>query len=278
MSASKAIGWVSESLRELLVGEMIFPEVSVTLLSPDESAKDPRINLFLYKIRDNPHLNQGNWQVKPGSSSQLAPPPLSLNLYYLMTPYAPKDGDRGNAPAHEILGEAMRVFAEFPVVPNKYLAGDLTMSREEIRIMLNGLDMEELSQIWSTFGEPFRLSVLYEVSVVQLDLSAAGERPMPQRVRQIGMPDVGTAYRPPVVERMEPAAGPAGTTLSFHGSHLDGWRAYVRLLRQEIVSALEIAGDSFQVTLPDDLEPGFYDLRLDVSNLFRRSFLFEVTE
>lgn len=47
MSASTAIGMVSESLRNLLVGEMtLSPPVNVTILAPDESGGDRRINLF----------------------------------------------------------------------------------------------------------------------------------------------------------------------------------------------------------------------------------------
>lgn len=277
MSASTAIGRVSESLRSLLLGEMdLTPEVPVTVLAPDEPGGDRRVNLFLYRLRDNPQLSHGEWQVKSGGSGQLTPPPLSLSLYYLMTPYAQNDANLGNASAHEILGEAMRVFAEFPVVPEPYLAGDLAAGREEIKIYQNSLDMEELSQVWSTFSQPFRLSVLYEVSVVQLDLSAASERTLAPRVRQIGKPGVAASHRPPVVDRVEPDHGPAGTTVTFHGQGLEGWRAYVRILRQEIATAQEIAGESFQARLPVDLQAGFYDLRVDVSNLFRRAFLFEV--
>jgi hypothetical protein len=215
--------------------------------------------------------------VNPASAGQLVPPPLSLNLYYLMTPYADNDDNLGNAPLHEILGEAMRIFYEHPVVPDEYLAGDLGTAREQVRIMQNGLDMEELSQVWSTFSEPFRLSVLYEVSVVQLDQSAAQGRPLPTRVRQIGVPDVRAPYQPPVVERVEPASGPAGAVVTFSGTNLGGWNAYVFLLRQRILDGAPITGDQFQATLPAGLLPGFYEIRVDVSHLYRRTFVFEVT-
>ena len=117
------------------------------------------------------------------------PPPLSLKLYYLMTPYAPNDQLTGNATAHEILGEAMRVFPEHAIVPQDYLVHGLQDATEHIKIMLNTLDLDELSRMWSTFSQPFRLSVMYEVSVVQLDL--LGERPMSKRVqtsRRAGRP------------------------------------------------------------------------------------------
>ena len=104
-----------------------------------------------------------------------------------MTPYAPNDPDTGNATAHEILGEAMRVFAEHPIVPQDLsCCTRLQDATEHIQIMLNTLDLEELSRVWSTFSQPFRLSVLYEVSVVQLDM--LGERPMAKRVERVGVP------------------------------------------------------------------------------------------
>lgn len=279
MSASTAIGRVSESLRNLLLGEMdLTPGVPVTILAPDESGGgNRRINLFLYKVHENPFLRNQEWQVSPADSSRLTPPPLSLNLYYLMTPYAQNDPSLGNSTHHEILGEAMRVFYEYPVVPDEYLSGGLTAAREEIKIMQNGLDMEELSQVWSTFSEPFRLSVLYEISVVQLDQSEEGQRDLPTRARQIGVPDVQAPYSPPLVSEMEPVSGPAGTTVTFSGDHLDGWTAYVSVLRERVVDGVTITGDQFPATLPGDLAPGFYHIRVDVSHLNRQTFVFEVT-
>ncbi len=278
MSASTAIGRVSESLRNLLLGEMqLNPAVPVTILAPDESGGgNRRVNLFLYKVQENPFLRNQDWQVSPADSSRLVPPPLSLNLYYLMTSYATNDPSLGNANHHEILGEAMRVFYEFAVVPEEYLAGDLDAAREQIKITQNGLDMEELSQVWSTFSEPFRLSVLYEVSVVQLDQSAERQRDMPPRARVIGAPQVEAPYRPPVVQRMDPISGPAGTTVTFSGQNLDGWSAHVTLLQRLLLDGEPIVGDSFQVTLPNDLVPGFYQILVDISRLHRSTFFFEV--
>jgi hypothetical protein len=222
MSASTAIGMVSRSLRNLLIGEMTLrPAVNVTILAPDESGSNRRINLFLYKIQENPFLKNMDWQVKPGDPAKLVPPPLSLNLFYLMTPYAPNDTQTGNSADHEILGEAMRVFYENPIGPRDYLVPGLQDTVEQIKIKQNMLDLEEMSKVWSTFTRPFRLSVLYEISVVQLD--AASE------------------------------------------------------LRRLIAEGVNLTSDSFNVTLPADLPAGFHELRVEISQLFRRTFFFEVT-
>jgi hypothetical protein len=277
MSASTAIGMASESLRDLLVGEMrLAPAVPVTVLAPDEQGGERRINLFLYKVQENPVLKNLDWQVKRGAPAQLVPPPLSLNLFYLMTPYATNDLQTGNAVAHEILGEAMRVFHEHPIVPPEHLADGLKDAREQINIMLNTVNVDELSQVWHTFTQPFRLSVLYEISVVQLDMLPASERPMAPRVRQVGVPDVRAPFQPPVVHHIEPVSGQAGMAITIHGQHLAGWRASVRIMERPIVDGQEITGDVLTVTIPGDVPPGFHAIRVDISHLYRRTFFFEV--
>lgn len=270
---------VSESLRNLLLGEMaLTPAVGVTILSPDETGGDRRINLFLYKVQESPFLKNADWQVRIGQPGQLVPPPLSLNLFYLLTPYAQNDAQTGNATAHEIMGEAMRVFYENPIVPDTYLANGLLDARERIQIMLNSLNLDELSQVWNTFTQPFRLSVLYEVSVVQLDMLPESERVMARRVEQIGVPDVRAPFQPPVVEGLSPASGPVGTEITFQGAYLSGWRGYVAMMDTTVLDGVALDEDSFTITVPADLPPGFHEIRVDISHLFRRTFFFEVEE
>lgn len=278
MSEATAIGMVSESLRNLLVGEMtITPAVNVTILAPDEPGGNRRINLFLYKVQEDPFLKNMDWQVRPGAPSQLMPPPLSLTLFYLLTPYSQNDPQTGNAAAHEILGEAMRVFYEHPIVPETYLVLGLRDSRERLKIVLNTLDLDELGRVWATFTEPFRLSVLYEISVVQLDMLTESERIMAQRVRHIGVPNVRAPFSPPVLDRIEPLSGPVGTTITLRGADLEGWLAYVTIMGRMILEGVEISGNEFDVMIPVDLPAGFHELRVDISHLHRRIFFFEVT-
>lgn len=278
MSAATAIGMVSESLQNLLTGEMaLAPTVPVTILAPDETGGSRRVNLFLYKLQENPAFKNGDWQVKPGDPTRLVPPPLSLNLFYLMTVYAANDAQTGNAAAHEILGEAMRVLYENPIVPEDYLADGLKEAREQIKVFHNMLDMDELSKIWSTFTQPFRLSVLYEVSVVQIDQLPASERPLPQRVRRIGVPSVQAPFRPPVLASIVPRSGPAGTVVTLRGRNLANWRAYVSISGRQVLNGLALGDDQFTLTIPSDLQRGFHEIRADVSHLFRTTFFFELT-
>ncbi|MEO8258897.1 MAG: DUF4255 domain-containing protein [Acidobacteriota bacterium] len=275
MSGSNAIGMVSESLRNLLVTEMtVVPPVSVTILAPDETGGDRRINLFLYRVVENAALKNNDWQVKPGTATRIVPPPLSLNLYYLMTPYAQNDPLTGNATAHEMLGDAMRVFHEHAVVPPGVLAPGLRDAAEQIKIMLGPLDPDQLGKIWSTFSQPFRLSVMYEISVVQLALRS--DRPISKRVQRTGVPLVGAPFRPPVIEELSPLKGPAGTQITVRGRHLEGWSASLSITGQRILDRATLTSNAFTAIIPAGLAPGFHEIRVDVADLNRRVFLFEV--
>jgi Pvc16 N-terminal domain len=277
MSASTAIGMVSASLRNLLVAEMQFPKVDVTILAPDEPGNPRRINLFLYRIAENPYLRNQDYTVTAGAPNKLVPAPLSLNLLYLLTPYAPNDQVNGNAAAHQILGEAMRVFFENPVVPAAHLEPGLTEARERLQIAMHTPDPEEMSRIWTTFAKPFRVSVLYQISTVQLDQLPAAQRPMPKRVRRVGVPSVRAPYNPPAITGMSPADGPPGAVLTFTGVRLAGWQASVVVATKAALTEQPLTGDTFTATVPTGLLPGFYDVQVDLSDLFRRTFMFEVT-
>jgi hypothetical protein len=278
VSASTAIGLVSTSLRKLLAGEMqLSLAVDVTVLAPDEPAGDPRVNLFLYRLEQNPFLRNLEPSALATDPRRLVPPPLSLELLYLLTSYAPNDPLEGNATAHQLLGEAMRVFYEHPVLPAEYLADGLQDAREQLQIVMRPLDPEELSRIWGTFGQPFRLSVLYQVSTVQLDMRPERQLQAAERVRTIGVPDIRQSLARPVVSSLSSTGVHAGETLTFTGQHLDGWRGTVSIGGRVVLDRVQLTGDTVTATVPGDLAPGFYDVRVDVAGLFRRTFVVEVT-
>lgn len=277
MSTSTAIGMVSESLRNMLEGEMtLSPLPDVTVLTPDEVTGSSSVNLFLYKVMENPVLKNLDWQVKPGSPNKLVPPPLSLSIFYLLTAYGGNDPLTGNAATHGMLGDAMRVFYENPIVPQKYLSTPLKGSREEIRIILNTLDMDELGKVWATFSKAFRLSVLYEVSVVQLDMLSTNEKDMAKRVRTIGVPRVEAPYHPPELGEITPKFGHAGTTITVKGQNLEGWTPYVVVSGRPVSKILNLTDENFQFKLPVNLLPGFQEIQVDVADKGRRTYLFEL--
>lgn len=277
MSASTAIGSVSASLQKLLRDKMrLSPTVNVTLLAPDENGPERRVNLFLYRVEENPYLKNMDAGITAADPTRVQPPPLSLDLFYLMTVYAPNDADTGNAEAHHILGEAMRVLHENSPLPRSTLLDDLPDARELLRIAPHTTAGEELATIWTTFSKPYRPVVAYQVSVVQLDTAPDQHTTVPQRVRTIGLPAVGTPPQPPVIDGLVPVSGPSGTPVTLSGQHLTGRHVSVTV-GADIAFDGTADADTLTVAIPAALPAGCYEIVADVGAGGGRTFLFEVT-
>ena len=293
MANHEAIGGVSLTLQTLLEDRMASTSpdlganerVSITLSAPDIDHDDvtgPRCNLFLYHITENIALKN---QDIPGQGhpSAYGHPPLSLDLYYLMTAYGTTEQD--DVRAHQVLGDAMRVFHDYAqITPNLYQDGDPANPRildtsllgefEQVKITLLPFTLEDFSKIWTALPEAnFRCSVAYQVSVVQIErqqprrfpqpvgeLPSAGPRvhAMPFRSPQIREIQVIRQDDPEARRRPSPYAR-IGDTLVIHGRNLAGESTRVRLGNVDATASINaLRNDRIEVVIPDDaqLSPG----------------------
>jgi hypothetical protein len=176
--STDAISFVTKALRALVASQMTSGSL-VTLLPPGEDPPTGSgVNLYMYRTNESPYLKNVDWPGDRSGAPSRPEPALSLELFYLLTPFAarPQPNDVEDA-AHRMLGQAMLVLHEHPILNRVHLPGFdanvalpdfLLNSYEDIRIRLHPVSMDELSKIWSTIGKPYRLSVAYEVTLVQL--------------------------------------------------------------------------------------------------------------
>ena len=122
----------------------------------------PKINLFLFRVMENPFAKNDGWAAL--GADALKAPPLALNLFYILTPYAENKLDE-----QRIFGEAMRVLHDNTILTGAALKGGLENTGEELKIDLAPFTMENLSQIWSALNQPYRLSVCYQVRMALID-------------------------------------------------------------------------------------------------------------
>jgi len=163
---------VSKTLLDLLKTNLT--GVSIDLLSPKTPGTN-RLTLFLYKVIENPYLkNEEHAALTTSSAGKLIAnrPPLTVDLYYLLTAHA------GNPPdlieAHTALSRAMRVFYDNGIIrgsllraqdPNTGLSADSVL-----RLTLNPITMEDMTRIWSVFPDtPYEISVTYLVTPVAIE-------------------------------------------------------------------------------------------------------------
>jgi hypothetical protein len=318
MSQSTVILSVNQSLLNLLKQKIrgfdITP-INFSFLSPDKISDNFHgINLFLYQVKESPFFNvQGN------HSNTSSLPPLSLSLFYLVTVYGgeSKENDGGDyqdkvndyqESYYRLLGETIRVFYEYQVVPEECLVGDLKHAPEQIKIMPNSLELEELSKIWTNFNKPFRLSVAYEVSVVQIDPLQIKKKAKP--VTQLLL-NVTPKERTPIIHLMYKGfLSEEKFQVTFKGEHLKGHDAQVIIGKKwpfvtveegkkfievdvesdkvsEAFVLIMVKGitedDEFTCVIPMknlELSPdsviNFYPIQVNISELFQKTFLLEV--
>ena len=177
MSDYTAIADVGETLVELLRGNMqgLIPADSIALVSPGEiEGKDNiRLSLFLYQVDENIHLK--NLEMEKMGSSKLKAPPLTLDIYYMLTSYPSpgiQDRTERTQEEHSILGRAMQVLHDNPVLAGSVLKGSLAAHDTELHVVGTSMSLDDMSKIWSTFKEKsFRPSVCYQITPVKIESS-----------------------------------------------------------------------------------------------------------
>ena len=203
MSDFRAIAGVSASLRALLRDRMelpmnmtALPPISIgTPVVPQPQTQDtiepevPRINIFLFQLNESPFLK--NRDIPGQSGTAYGKPPLSLELHFLLTAYGSQvigETAIDESAAQFLMGSAMRVLHDYPVIHSQLqtvrgpfgqqiLHESLRKAKEQVKLSLHPMTLEDLTKIWTALTLPYRLSVAYSVSVVQIESQAIRSYP-----------------------------------------------------------------------------------------------------
>jgi hypothetical protein len=173
MSDYSVIAELGDSLLSVLFSELnadsqisglIDSEDRISLESPAdlENNNSVRLSMYLYRILENPYMK--NSFPVDGTGGKLRKAPLTLDLYYLLTPLV-------GTPREQmiVLGKTMQVLYDRPILEGMDLSGSLGTTGEAIRLVLNPVSLEELTRVWQALEIPYRLSVCYLARVIILD-------------------------------------------------------------------------------------------------------------
>jgi hypothetical protein len=293
MSDFEAIGGVGMSLRALLEDRVELPAgvagatVPVSIGAPPSGEGEPdgpQLNLFLYQVTRNGALANQEIPGHGASGAAYGHPPLALDLHFLLTAYGtlnPGDESRqtDDSVAHSLLGSAMRVLHDEAILGeevedangNQILDPSLQGEYERIKLTLEPLTLEDAAKVWTALNRSFRLSVAYQVSVVQVESRRPQAHPQP-----VGAPPpagprvaVGAGGRP-VIEAVHAARRPgpyakAGETLVIEGHDLAGDPTLAWVDGRDAAAAVTSArADRVTLVVPDEpaLQPGIRSLRV----------------
>lgn len=175
MSKFTAIWAVSRTLQLLLETQIgadpqfaVGPPVTVSLLSP-KALRQPgspdsssSISIWLYRVV----RNEFTWNNRPERTvpNQVPHASIPVNLYYLVTPMNEDPESQQVA-----LGKVLQVFNDYAILRGSDLQDPLRGTTDQLRVSLEALKLEELTQVWYSLQESYQLSVSYLVQVVTID-------------------------------------------------------------------------------------------------------------
>jgi len=282
MSNALAIAASTLTLHNLLRGAV--PSNNVSLQPPDKArngGSGDQLNLFLYQTLLSPAWRNAE-MPRSVKSGEMGPPPLALNLHYLITAYGENE-----AKSHEVLGKAMRILHDHMVISSDDIknatqtelpSSDLHQQIERIRITPLQMSLEETSKLWSGFQTNYRLSAAYEVSVILIESTRPINSALP--VLRQGKEDRGpfavASGDPQLYEVRTPnnlPGAPLGSVLRLLGANLEP-DLKVRISNSRLTNPFTLnpllgsRSDQLQVQLPTgssantDWVSGFYTVAL----------------
>lgn len=171
MSDYNAIADVSLTLREALRTGLagIVPPANVDLhdLRQAIGANDLRVTIFLFEIVEDPSTRNRPRVRQPvdDHTVRIEKPKLALLLRYLITPWSPS-----RQTDQIILGRVAQLFYDHPIIAGSELSGvTLPGTTEALKVTLAPLSLEDRTRVWHAVQQPYRVSVTYEVRVVNID-------------------------------------------------------------------------------------------------------------
>jgi len=273
-----AIAAVSRTLRTLLLDRMTSP-ASVIIAPPDvtvSSVAGARVNIYLFQVLEHAELKN---QEIPGHGHPAAygRPPLSLRLRYLLTTRsATEDTPDSDLNAQSLLGDAMRVLHEHGgridalaitdavagTIGEPILDPALRDEYERIKVVLHPVGLDDLTKVWSALSEEnFRRSVVYDVTVVQIESTRPRPAPQPVATRRIH----AIVRRRPVIRQAYATPGPGepigelrvrvGDEVTIIAEHTLADRLYVRFGNLQPIRVSPPGDGRIRIPLPDDQYP-----------------------
>jgi Pvc16 N-terminal domain len=141
------------------------PIAELNDLSDPVQTPPAKLTVFLYEIAEDPtSRNRPPVRSLPPDAPTSRKPPMALLLRYLITPWG---GDQETQ--HRMIGRALQVFYDDAIWAGEDLSGSLAAGTDALHFTLTPLTLDQKSWIWYAIQKPYRLSLNYEVRVVNLD-------------------------------------------------------------------------------------------------------------
>lgn len=260
MSNYLAIATVTAALQRTLQAaiQIDVDGARVTTVRPDSmggGTPETGINLYLYHVAPNPAWRNADIATRNLDGQLIKrPQQVALDIDYLISCY----GNEVELEPQRLLGSVVRILHARPIITRRMIqetigdaafsflgASNLVDQVEVVKLMPLGLSLEELSNLWSMFGQtPHALSVAYQGTVVLIDTDEPIQKALPVRQRKFYV-----SPTQPIVQQVLSQAGALQpidreSTLIVRGQRLEGDSTHIRIGEAEAspqkISATEL--------------------------------------
>ena len=155
-----------ELLRDNLTPEPISNRELIALCSPHESENN-QLTLYLYQVEeDTQGVQSGYYQV--GQNTERLRP-TRYNLRFLVTAHSKAPVQLREADQYRMVGAALQVLKDHPVIDAQYLSGSLAEQNATVRVVLEKTPQDQLLKIWNNTSTAYKLSFVVLLTGVEID-------------------------------------------------------------------------------------------------------------
>ena len=153
-------------LRQQMAPDVVQNPDAIGLCSPDEKG-DLVLGLHLYDIRENEDIHLHDMiNLDVGRQKY---PSIYVTLCYMITAYSTADLKFRASEDHKILGRVLQVLHDNTILDETSLEPVTKAESLNLRIRLADLSIEEKQRLWNFPNIPYRASLFYRVSPVEVE-------------------------------------------------------------------------------------------------------------
>lgn len=173
MSDYSALAEVASSLKRLIWNNIsnttMGGEVGsngIFFTHPNNVTSVTALSIYLYRVEEDSQQRNQAWSFElnsAGNNATFARQPISLNLFYMITPNYSKTIKDKVLKDHLLMGRIIQIFHDNPVLKSPILQGPLLNDKLNLRFVSPSID--EINKIWSIpYTNQYMVSAFYEVS------------------------------------------------------------------------------------------------------------------
>ena len=155
-----------ELLRDNLTPEPIGNRELIALCSPHESENN-QLTLYLYQVEEDTQGAQSGYYQVSREVERLRP--TKYNLRFLVTAHSKAPAQLKEADQYRMVGAALQVLRDHPVIDQEYLSGSLAEQNAQVRVVLEKTTQDQLLKIWNNTSSAYKLSFVVLLTGVEID-------------------------------------------------------------------------------------------------------------